>query len=423
MAVVRGCVAVLMLAAGVAADRCCGKDGYNSPHGDVALSENGDDLCCREYAAPGRTPLIEQLKCDVLPTETCFANEATGFMDSKDLGSDPGECCAACLATAGCKSWVHVPGTGSAPGHPQSGQTYECNLFSSVGPTRSSHDGCTAGTVPASAPPAPPVPPRNGKPNILFLVVESTDGRTWTPGYQNGAIPELPTFKMLQDGGLNFKKHYANVPVCCPSRSTFWSGRHDHHIPHQHPGYANITVGGAWNNYEGLPANYSRRLDQVMSNRSLTNYQVKVAGKTDWATGGHSVNVHLDAWTMYAQWPYNISAMGGWNEENGCIDPGVVYEGGGPGSKNMESSAHKGDWQTLVTTTDWITEASKNKEVPWFAFQGMNIVHPPCEFLNGPSSVSSSLHAGLVCIPHGCFFLVAQTTPTTTSWIWSTSLK
>ena len=116
--------------------------------------------------------------------------------------------------------------------------------------------------------------------------------------------------------------------------------------------------------------------------------------------------------------------MGGWQEENGCIDPGVVYEGGGPGSKNMESSAHKGDWQTLVTTTDWITEASKNKEVPWFAFQGMNIVHPPCEFLNGPSSsVSSSLHAGLVCIPHGCFFLVAQTTPTTTSWIWSTSLK
>ena len=86
--------------------------------------------------------------------------------------------------------------------------------------------------MPASAPPAPPVPPRNGKPNILFLVVESTDGRTWTPGYQDGAIPELPTFKMLQDGGLNFKKHYANVPVCCPSRSTFWSGRHDHHIPH-----------------------------------------------------------------------------------------------------------------------------------------------------------------------------------------------
>eukprot|EP01045_Picozoa_sp_COSAG04_P018288 COSAG04_NODE_1682_length_5960_cov_43.049480_4_plen_264_part_00 len=209
MAALRACVAAWALAAGVAADRCCGKDGYNSPHGDVALSENGDDLCCREYAAPGRTPLIEQLKCDVLPTETCFASEATGFMDSKDLSWDPGECCAACLATAGCKSWVHVPGTGSGPGKPQSGQTYECNLFSSVGPTRASHDGCTAGTVPASAPPAPPVPPRNGKPNILFLVVESTDGRTWTPGYQDGAIPELPTFKMLQDGGLNFKKHYA----------------------------------------------------------------------------------------------------------------------------------------------------------------------------------------------------------------------
>ena len=29
------------------------------------------------------------------------------------------------------------------------------------------------------------------------------------------------------------------------------------------------------------------------------NRQVKVSGKTDWSTGGHSVNVHLDAWTMY----------------------------------------------------------------------------------------------------------------------------
>ena len=72
----RACVAAWAVA-GAAADRCCGKDGYNSPHGDVALSENGDDLCCREYAAPGRTPLIEQLKCDVCANDMTHGRECT----------------------------------------------------------------------------------------------------------------------------------------------------------------------------------------------------------------------------------------------------------------------------------------------------------------------------------------------------------
>lgn len=74
--------------------------------------------------------------------------------------------------------------------------------------------------------------------------------------------------------------------------------------------------------YEGLPVNYTERIDQVLP--LLTDYQVKVSGKTDWSTGGHSENVRLDAWTMYAEWPYDIPAMGGWNEENGCTDPGTV---------------------------------------------------------------------------------------------------
>ena len=73
-----------------------------------------------------------------------------------------------------------------------------------------------------------------------------------------------------------------------------------------------------------------------------TNYAVKVSGKTDWVTGGHSENVHLDAWTMYAAWPYNISRDGGWNEETGCVDKGTVKPGGGPRfPQDINASAHK----------------------------------------------------------------------------------
>ena len=115
-----------------------------------------------------------------------------------------------------------------------------------------------------------------------------------------------------------------------------------------------------------------QQCDQVLQN--VSNYAVKVSGKTDWTTGGHSENVRLDAWSMYTAWPYNISANGGWKEETGCVDGGNVHPGGSP--NRGQGTSFGSDWDTLNGTTQWITEQSKSKDVPWFAFQGMNIVHP-----------------------------------------------
>jgi arylsulfatase K len=157
--------------------------------------------------------------------------------------------------------------------------------------------------------------------------------------------------------------------VCCPSRATFWSGRHASNIPHDHHG---IAVGGAWNNYEGLPLNYSQRIDQVMS--SVTDYAVKVNGKTDWATGGHSENVRLDAWLMNVPFPYDINTTGGWDDEGGCTGNGSVRSGNTP----KTTSAHGGDWSTADAATEWMTQVVKTSpETPFFIFSGMNIVHPP----------------------------------------------
>jgi arylsulfatase K len=201
----------------------------------------------------------------------------------------------------------------------------------------------------------------NDRPNIVFLVVESTDGRTWQRGYSDEVIP-LPNLRSLEDAGAaSFYRHYSNTPVCCPSRATFWSGRHAHHIPHLHNG---IRVGGAWNNYEGLPANYSNRIDQVLER---SGYAVKISGKTDWTQGSHSLNVRLNSWTMYTRFPYNVTANGGWRDEtDDCRSDGHVVPG--------NASAHQGDWDVVEETTAWIT--SKPSE-PFFAYQGMNIVHPP----------------------------------------------
>mgnify|MGYP000598243149 CR=1 FL=1 len=100
-----------------------------------------------------------------------------------------------------------------------------------------------------------------------------------------------------------------------------------------------------------------------------------MTGKADWTAGSHSDNVYLNSWTMYTQFPYSVNATGGWSDETeACGSNGTVIPGGGPLG---EGSAHVGDWSTLATATKFIAEAAEDPDVPFFIYQGMNIVHPP----------------------------------------------
>lgn len=236
------------------------------------------------------------------------------------------------------------------------------------------------------------------RPNIVYLVVESTDGRTWTPGYSDDVLSLAGGVRKLQERGSNFVRHYSNVPVCCPSRASFWSGRHPHNLPHSQSG-TGLPVGGAWNNYEGLPSGYSDRMDQVLRPPSSTShlpillashlptlppshqvleregYAVKVGGKRDWDSGAHTLNVRLNSWTMYTPFPYNINSSSGWVDEditcasNGTVDPGT-------------GSTHMIDWNQANDTNAWIAAQASARlsgadARPWFAYEGMHIVHPP----------------------------------------------
>lgn len=198
------------------------------------------------------------------------------------------------------------------------------------------------------------------RPNIVFLVVESTDGRTWQKDYQDNVVP-LPNLRSLY-GAVAFHKHYANSPVCCPSRATFWSGQHAHHV-------RNERGAGVWNNGEGLPHDYNERIDQILQ-RSAT-YTTLVAGKRDWTSGGHSLSVSLAAWTQNVYFPYDVPKSGGWREESAeCRSSGRVV----PGNRTVYAD----DWANVRKGTTFIQQHnSKNSTAPFFVFQGMNIVHPP----------------------------------------------
>ena len=190
-------------------------------------------------------------------------------------------------------------------------------------------------------------------PNFVFLICESTDGRTWREGYQNSVIP-LPNIHRLakSNGGSAFHRHYANAPVCCPSRATMWSGRHAHNIPHSHSRgeCAGINVDGVWNNYEGLPRDFANRFDQILSREG--DYDVRLTGKQDFTEGSHTLNVKLGSWTKQVQFPYNMNETGGWRYDYAevCRSNGTVV----PGNR----SAHQGDWDVVEENAKWIASRS-----------------------------------------------------------------
>ena len=206
----------------------------------------------RELAYDHPSTKTAALGCHALSQYACF-NNSNNLIGHFSAGPDAGDCCAMCRSNTMCVSFNH--GTCMAQDKRcTSGAQHYCELFKTIGPTQQFYDevGCVSGTSPLGALPGSlvtksPPPSRGDRPNIVWLVVESTDGRTWTPGYQNDVVP-LPNIRKLQQHGVEFRRHYANAPVCCPSRATFWSGRHASNLPHEQAS-SGLPVDGAWNNF------------------------------------------------------------------------------------------------------------------------------------------------------------------------------
>lgn len=275
------------------------------------------------------------------PMYECFYDDADLSVDAVRTAGDCSELC----SSKGCVAYNHYL------------EAWRCELFFKrpKGHILEYDKGCTSASL-------VDIPDASG-PNVVFLVVESTDGRTWTPGYQSDVIP-MPNLRKLQQQGTTFLRHYANTPVCCPSRATFWSGRHAHKLPHE-SALGELIVEGVWNNFEGLSPNFTNRLDQVLHHEA--GYHVLVSGKTDWVTGGHSESARLDAFTKYVDFPYDINATGGFFTEKPwelCASNGSVQATG---------SAHEEDWNVTRQAVSWGMTA----QAPWFLYTGHKIVHPP----------------------------------------------
>eukprot|EP00928_Gymnodinium_smaydae_P058384 TRINITY_DN4158_c0_g2_i1.p1 TRINITY_DN4158_c0_g2~~TRINITY_DN4158_c0_g2_i1.p1 ORF type:complete len:610 (-),score=140.58 TRINITY_DN4158_c0_g2_i1:49-1803(-) len=87
------------------------------------------------------------------------------------------------------------------------------------------------------------------KPNILFLMTDSLDGRIVEPGTPQAAAVDLPFMRgFLVDNGVNFVRSYSNNPMCVPSRTSMMTGRSVDRI-------------NVWGNRQGLAASPGGVLD------------------------------------------------------------------------------------------------------------------------------------------------------------------
>nr|XP_002732869.2 PREDICTED: arylsulfatase K-like [Saccoglossus kowalevskii] len=148
----------------------------------------------------------------------------------------------------------------------------------------------------------------------------------------------------LVSHGVTFTNAYTNSPICCPSRSALWSGLYTH-ITH------------AWNNHEGLPADYPTWKIKL----EKAGYDSKILGKTDYVSGRHTLSNRVEAWTRNVNFTL---------AQEGRPTPVLV------GNKTT-IRVKDVDWDNIDKAKDWLENRKSSKATkPFLLYIGINLPHP-----------------------------------------------
>lgn len=78
----------------------------------------------------------------------------------------------------------------------------------------------------------PPSPPLGYQPNFVFVLTDDQDRILGKDGYDSlGSLAVMPTLqeKLLGEGAV-VENFLVNTPICCPSRTEFFTGRYFHNV-------------------------------------------------------------------------------------------------------------------------------------------------------------------------------------------------
>jgi len=181
-----------------------------------------------------------------------------------------------------------------------------------IGPTVSRWPVTAAGrpvTKGASLTPTPtPSPtgssPATGeKPNIVFIL---------TDDLSMNLLQYIPRVQAMQQNGTTFSQYYVTDSLCCPSRSSIFTGRY----PHNTGVFTNHAPDGGYNLFHrtnGEASTFATDLEAAgyrtaLMGKYLNEYYPKMAGKpgpvppgwTEWAVGG----------SAYSEFNYKLNVNG-----------------------------------------------------------------------------------------------------------------
>ncbi len=112
--------------------------------------------------------------------------------------------------------------------------------------------------------------------NIVFIQTDSMDGRIMSCMDHTVMRNLTPNMDRLKQKGVMFENAYCNSPICCPSRSSMWSGQFTHHCE-------------GWNNFKGLEVGVPTFETKLKEN----GYVTQTFGKTDYLSGYHTIRARV----------------------------------------------------------------------------------------------------------------------------------
>ncbi|MEM2740464.1 MAG: sulfatase-like hydrolase/transferase [Candidatus Bathyarchaeia archaeon] len=184
----------------------------------------------------------------------------------------------------------------------------------------------------------------SSKPNIVFILCDSMDGRVMGCMDHPAMGRATPNLDRLADKGVLFRNAYANSPLCVPSRASIWSGMYVYRCK-------------AWNNFKGLEEGVPTFEDRLRD----AGYILKVIGKTDYLSGHHTERARVSAWTRT---PNRILLRPTHTVEAPKIIPGRVER------------VHEGDWMKVDEAVGWLKDAASTDK-PFMLYVGLSAPHPP----------------------------------------------
>ena len=181
------------------------------------------------------------------------------------------------------------------------------------------------------------------KPNIIFIMCDSMDGRIMGCMGHPAMAKATLNLDRLANKGVLFMNAYSNSPLCVPSRASVWSGMYVHKCE-------------AWNNFKGLDEDYPT----FETHLEKAGYTIKIYGKRDHLSGRHSERARVSAWRRT---PNKIILR----PTHSVNPPKIIY-------KKLEK-VHRKDWADIHQAIKWLR--STNVKKPFYLYIGLRTPHPP----------------------------------------------